>query len=453
MTDKTTEERDRPFNPWVIPTTDRGRTYIAACLAAYDDHEARHGKRQRARRAVDEQKHVALLTAILSDVTCHALSGVETGIIVSRCKQGLAKRAGRYNPAPLGNTFPDHLDILKERDLAFIGQSIGHRKAGLATTISADDGLLSLMAEHGVTADDFGVSPLKEIIILKSAKKRQPATAGGRPDSANVPMDDEDLACAIAAATVEPPPGSMIDYDDTDTTVRMREQMRAINDHLATAPVTFDPIAAGVNVESGPSQRHLRRIFNEERFDCGGRMFGGYWLGLSKQQRFAGLRIDGERVVELDFGQMAPRSVYAYAGIPVPMEDIYAVPGFEAHRAGIKKIFGAMLFCRQSLKRFPKDTKHLFPKKSTVKDVTKAIMDFHPSISYLFHAGLGHWTQFIESEIMVGVLLDLMHQGITALPIHDALLVQERHSGLAKETMLRAFRDALGWDGVVSLHV
>jgi hypothetical protein len=43
----------------------------------------------------------------------------------------------------------------------------------------------------------------------------------------------------------------------------------------------------------------------------------------------------------------------------------------------------------------------------------------------------------IESDILVAVLLSLMKDGITALPLHDAVLVQERHAETAKATMQR----------------
>lgn len=451
MTEEKTRDRDRPFNPWVIPVTDQGRAFISAGIAAYCDHEERSGKRMRARKESDQRRHEAMLTAILSDVACHALAPDVPAIAVSRCKEDLSERASRYIPIMLGKTFPTVLDNLTSPGLSLLAQTKGSRIGRRQTTISAAEGLLGLIAEHSVTLDDFGISPAKETINLKSPKKPRPALAGEGTSTTEEGMSDEDLAYAASNAH-SPPPGSLIDYDDTDDTVRRRDQMTVINDHLAKAAITFDTAATGITVANGPAGRHLRRIFNEGSFDCGGRMFGGFWIDLSKEQRFAGLQINGEPIVEADYGQMAPRTVYALAGVPVPMQDIYAVPGLEPYRTGIKKIMGAMLFSRRPLQRFPTDTKHFFPEGWTVKDVTKAISDYHPSISHLFHNGIGYHTQFIESEIMVGVLINLIEAGVTALPIHDAMLVQERHSALAKDAMLSAFRETLGYDGVVSFH-
>ena len=43
---------------------------------------------------------------------------------------------------------------------------------------------------------------------------------------------------------------------------------------------------------------------------------------------------------------------------------------------------------------------------------------------------------FIESEILVGVLLQLVDRGITALPVHDAIIVPGRKAPTAKDVML-----------------
>jgi hypothetical protein len=56
---------------------------------------------------------------------------------------------------------------------------------------------------------------------------------------------------------------------------------------------------------------------------------------------------------------------------------------------------------------------------------------------------------FIESEILVDVLLRLIDVGVTALPVHDAIIVPESKAAMAKETMLSVFRARTGVEGVV----
>lgn len=49
------------------------------------------------------------------------------------------------------------------------------------------------------------------------------------------------------------------------------------------------------------------------------------------------------------------------------------------------------------------------------------------------------------------VLLRLNHRGITALPIHDAVLVPASAADVAQQVMLQAFHDVAGAEGVVEV--
>ena len=67
--------------------------------------------------------------------------------------------------------------------------------------------------------------------------------------------------------------------------------------------------------------RELRRSFNlpartplgVERFDLGGRLFGGFWQSLEKQRRRS-IRLDGELIADLDFAAMFLRLAYLEVG-------------------------------------------------------------------------------------------------------------------------------------------
>ena len=86
-----------------------------------------------------------------------------------------------------------------------------------------------------------------------------------------------------------------------------------------------------------------------------------------------------------------------------------------------------------------------------VENVTEAIMAAHPEIAGEFFTGIGHRCQFRESQILVEVLRILNAYGITALPIHDAILVPASASTLAKRVMLHTFKRKTGIDGEVTI--
>ena len=59
----------------------------------------------------------------------------------------------------------------------------------------------------------------------------------------------------------------------------------------------------------------------------------------------------------------------------------------------------------------------------------------------MLYIGIGHYLQFLESQILVEVLLKLIEKGITAQPIQDAMLVSEIQVYKSKQVMEQVFID------------
>ena len=172
---------------------------------------------------------------------------------------------------------------------------------------------------------------------------------------------------------------------------------------------------------------------------------------MKKEDRLNALTIDGERVVEVDYGQIMPRLLYAMCGVKPKMQDLYAIPGFETHRAGIKKVMCSMFFNFERLRQMPKGTREFFPRKVSIRDIVAAIEATHPAIKAAFGTGIGHRCQYKESQILTSVLLRLRDHGITALPIHDAVVIPASAADITQEVMLKVFRELTGADGVVEV--
>ncbi|GLR93605.1 hypothetical protein GCM10007858_12320 [Bradyrhizobium liaoningense] len=64
----------------------------------------------------------------------------------------------------------------------------------------------------------------------------------------------------------------------------------------------------------------------------------------------------------------------------------------------------------------------------------------HAPIAHLFGKGLGFQLMRIESDMLIEVLTELSAARVTALPLHDAVLVAEAHAGVAQETMGAVFQ-------------
>ena len=407
-------QRDLWFNPHLVPRGVPAHRVIGVPVLAVKTY-----KRKRSLRGKNLDTLYRALIALLANLIYHYLIGSRgQGIPVPRSKKALGKRGNRYEPS-FPRSFPRMLDDLCELGFAkeTKGKFSGFPGQSRRTTVRAGPKLIELIKKHKVTLDDLDEGQGQEIIILSRRKR-------GHWDE-----------------------GERIDYDDTETTRRFREELRSINAWLARAEIAFDANALSrpVNVWA----RQLRRQFTLGRFDRGGRLFGGFWESLPKLVRREGIRIEGEQVIGLDYSQLNPLLAYHVAEADPPDEDAYTLPGLEEHREGVKKVFNAMLFKHRVVK-FPKGARALFPRRVKCEDVTEAILLRHPMLKgVLSNPETGHQLQFLESEIMMEVLRSCQSRSIVALPVFDCVVVRASAEGVVREIMRREFKAVAGLDVTV----
>lgn len=107
-----------------------------------------------------------------------------------------------------------------------------------------------------------------------------------------------------------------------------------------------------------------------------------------------------------------------------------------------------MLFSNKPLTKKPKGTKELLPKHK-VKTLCEAVVRTHNPIAESFNRGLGLSLMYKESEVLVDILLTLIHNGITALPIHDALAVSVSNVERAYRVMYDTFVNEVGINPII----
>jgi hypothetical protein len=407
-------ERDLWFNPHLGPRDIRAHKVIGAVVPAVERH-----KRKRALRSKDKLTFFQALIPLVANLIHHYLIGSPgQGIPVPRSKKALGKKGNRYQPS-FPRSFPRILDALC--DLGFAKETIGKYSGfpgqSRQTTVRAGPKLIELIRQQKITLEDLDAGEGDEVIILRRAKHG---------------YGDE---------------GERIPYTDNATTNRFRSELRAINDWLAKADISFDAASSTrpVNVQA----RRLRRQFTLGRFDRGGRLFGGFWEPLPKVARRDGIRIDGEPVVGLDYSQLNPLLAYHVAGATPPSDDAYTLLGLETCRDGVKKVFNAMLF-KHPVVKFPKGARGLFPRRVRCEDVTDAILQLHPKLRVFLPSGeIGHQLQFLESEIMMCVLRKCQERNIVALPVFDCVVVKASAEGTVREIMRREFKAVAGLDVTV----
>ncbi|NUU44385.1 hypothetical protein [Tardiphaga robiniae] len=198
-----------------------------------------------------------------------------------------------------------------------------------------------------------------------------------------------------------------------------------------------------------PLHRSVWRAFKPD-YEQGGRLYGGYWETMPRAERFRLLRIEGAQVVNVDYGQLFLRLAYASMRALPPDGDLYDLtgrdhlrPDWPRLREGRKRLVNAIIASKKILKHWPGDTpsecsavRRMFPEGTKPIDEDRAIKARHHAIAeeWLGRSRIGELMRR-ESDLLVAVLLRLIGMGVTALPLHDSVIVAQRHGGTAKLVM------------------
>jgi len=264
---------------------------------------------------------------------------------------------------------------------------------------------------------------------------------------------------------------ALSDWEDTPTTIKMRENLEIINENmlrhwydLYIADETYDlllkeiaqrPRRSKTEEESQKndpinlSNRTLRRVFNRGSFEMGGRFYGGWWQNIPSAYRSV-ITINGYRTVEADYSQFHPNILYHLKQAKLTGEDAYERILGSEHRDLSKKIFNACLNSSSETNRPPKGMKisHTGLKWHEIKE---RLRKAHPQIEAAFFTDQGMRLQFYDSQMAEHVMLAFAKDKKPILPVHDSFLVLEDDQELLLERMTTAYQQVLGKDIQIDL--
>jgi len=390
-------------------------------LARHLEAEERRLKiRSRARRDPDQRNFRLAVEAIACNLLVTAMVASDATLSVPRGHAAMWSN-GRYRNPVFGQHFVDILDLLAKINLVSeVAKGFRFSKtARRPTRIRASSDLSHHLPVGMTDLSGFCREEEPEVIVLKPEK------------------DGDGRA----------PP---LDYRDTRDTRRWRREMRVINAGLAAAPITIieeDHRAVRLDRNGQPIEpyrRTLRRVFNNENWNAGGRLYDGFWMTMERTERFRTIKIAGEKIANVDYSSLFPRLAYARAQAEQPVGDLYDVTGDGTCRGGWKILISAMLFARKPLGGWPTDAREEFPSGMKLRDTVEAIKRKHAPIAKLFEQGLGFQLMRHESDLLVSVVTALFRNGITALPLHDSVLVARSHAETAKVFMEQEFTHRTG---------
>jgi hypothetical protein len=399
---------------WFDPQCRANDPGLATAIKAFGSYlqakEIELATRSRARTASARRNFSLAVEAICCNLMIALMVGEETSLAVPLA-HGMMWARGRCPNPVYGQHFLDVINLLVSLKLVE-RLTKGYRFSGKSkapSLLRSTEGLAEHLPLNDMHWRHIRREPDKELIILKADK-------------------DEDGSSAP------------VDYPTSKRTMLLRAQVARINRWLASADIDALDEAGSLAIgEDGrpiaPFRLSLHRTFNNNSWQEGGRLWGGFWMSMKRAERFRRIRIQGEPIADVDYQQLYPRLAYVRAQAAMPEDDFYDVAGDGSSREGWKTLINAMLFAERPLGNWPHDTRECFPVGTRLKDAVAMIERKHRPIAHLFGSGIGFQLMRIESDILIGVVSHLFKGGIPALPLHDAVLVGRSHAETAKEVM------------------
>lgn len=248
----------------------------------------------------------------------------------------------------------------------------------------------------------------------------------------------------------------LVDYKDDQRSATAREELRLINELLAKTKieVSKEALKSGSKVIT-LTRKRVFRVFNNNDFWAGGRVYGGFWQEIKREYRKT-IKINGENVTELDYKTNHPSMIYRTStNKPIPA-DCYAVEGFDrdiAKSAMMMMINNATK--EAAIKALVSDIKKKLNKTIIHEDarrVIESLEELHEAIlPYLYDPKLALTLQTIEGEIEVDILFKLMKEDIPCLPIHDSFIVAVKHRERLRTAMINSYKKHLNQEPIIDI--
>lgn len=414
----------RPWDPTTIAVSSKAISLVEE--AVEDQFQARKtrlssvGIKARRSRGDNGRKEFASVAALVLDPLASFLCRDSRPIRISLDKNWLT--SGPLDQPARNGTINDRLHDLSEA--GWVKSAIGRPVQGLIlSTIAPGPKAITRAKEIGLTLGDIGCAQSAHAVELK-----------GEPLS---PQDKRRPRLTVPSSP------------EVEAIAR---RVRQLQTHIWQAELATSPEAP---VVIDTRRRHFWRSFLDGRFDRGGRLGGpAFWLSLRKDIRRRYLRISGEPIVEVDVNASIPRVAYALNGA-MPDADPYAVPELAGVDRGAIKIVLLQLFWSplSSATRLPSEPRAAIPASMSAKEVYEAVLRHNAPIADLLGAKqpIGAELLYRESEYLIEACLRAYSSKITALPLHDAMLVPESRAEEAREILSRAFHDEMGFPAVVTV--
>ena len=351
-------------------------------------------------------------------------------------REAMYRKDMRYNKLHITETTILVVDVLM--DLGLIEHHKGHyvregKGSSHMSRMRAKPELISLIEEHGWNEAMVDIAPDTECIILRDHDA------------------DKDRQVDV-------------DYTDTTETERMRKNLYRYNNLLRCTFIDIPEFPEeGIVPEIGEkvitlnrANKFVRRIFNNNSWNDGGRFYGPWWQNVPKKWRDK-IRIEDEQTIEWDYSGLHIILLYAQKGLDywdIDGKDPYKLTGYQQTEEfrGLLKIVLLSAINAKDLEEAVKAVRwHVNKEWERFEwvydkgiDLKKVVADFakrHRPIEKDFFTGIGVHLQNLDAKIAELVINELSVKQIPVLSIHDSFIVTRQNEEHLEDAMERAVHE------------
>ena len=384
-----------------------------------------------------------LLKVLLLDLFLAWKDDPELMIMISRDNNSF-KAKSRYNEINISKKIIDIVDLLHANRMIEMKNGFNDRISGVGfqTRIWPSEFLIANFHHARFSKFDTSFHEGRETIILRDDDKND----------------------------VE-------EYEDTPETHRMRTLMTDYNalldrTHVDICTLNKPVIVTGTKKRKQTLQidqkgKFVRRIFNESRWDKGGRFYGGWWQRCPKKYRES-ITLDRYETCEIDFSGLHIVILYGQEGINYWQEineDPYQLmindydPEIDLRQAAKLLLLTAInakeekaafaAFRRQAEKGTPE--KRLTNEQ--LKSLLTALQRKHQPIAHKLASGAGIDLMNVDGQITEKLIERFTyHYKCPILTVHDSYIVPFGYDRYLYREMQQAFEEVTGVSDPVAKH-
>ncbi|MDK3075946.1 hypothetical protein QO034_23145 [Sedimentitalea sp. JM2-8] len=250
----------------------------------------------------------------------------------------------------------------------------------------------------------------------------------------------------------------LVEYDDTDETNLMREELTHYNNIIASAfidiPTLATPDIDGVPVDQ--YHKRTRRIFSRSDWGCNGRFYGGWWQRINSKMRRE-IFINDTPTVEVDFRSLHVSILSLERGVELT-EDPYDLPekvlgGIhpDLQRTFIKKLVLTAINAdakdaafRAFRDGFPKGHHGKQMTNSELEKLLEAFLAKSPHLEDALFADHGIRLMNQDGRMADYVQRYFAAQDVPVLSVHDSFIIDYTRVSELKDAMSEASRRVVG---------